>query len=166
MRTDALRRWAGGTMAAALVLGVLAALLAAQPAQARIVTVSFSFEQMTPGERRAQSELLTLPRDARLVDVTIEEETSTPGSFRWEVELCPTSGTCIPVVEASEGWRVSAGDLELGVAVTLDDDAPALASSSISGRLVFAADDVDDDGAPGDGRTLDDDELTGTDEDR
>jgi len=27
-------------------------------------------------------------------------------------------------------------------------------------------DDVDDDGAPGDGRTLDDDDLTGTDEDR
>ncbi len=148
MRSSALRRGAGGTLAVALVLGVLASLLAARPAEARIATIAFAFEHMMPGEHRSQEEALSIPRDARLVDVEITEETSAPGAFGWVAELCPTAGACVPVTPASEGAAIAAGTARLVVEVTLDEGADALATSAISGRLVFADDGGDDGGLP------------------
>lgn len=148
-----MRRWAGGAMFTALLLGVLAALAGAAPASARIVTINMAFEDLLPGERRSDTARVALPRDARLVDVVVGEETTDPGAFAWDFELCPPRGECLPVTPASEGTLLGAGDHSLVVVVTLDDDAPALASSTLTGRLVFAAAD-DDGGLPPTGTTL------------
>lgn len=145
MRTAQLRHWAGASMALALVLGVLAALLAAQPAQARIISVTFSFPALAAGEKRSDAATVHLPRTAELVAVEIAEDTTAPGAVHWSAELCPPTGTCLPVSTASEGADVVAGEHTLAVAVQLDPDAAALTSSTLTGRLVFS-DPADDDG--------------------
>lgn len=134
-------------MVLALVLGVLAAIIAAQPAHARIVSVAFSFPGLAPGEERSDSAAVPIPHDARLVAVEIAEQTSAPGTFRWSATLCPPTGRCLPVQPAIEGAEVVAGEHTLDVTVALDVDADALASSTVTGRLVFS-DDADDDGLP------------------
>lgn len=146
MRSSSIRWWASGSIAAALLLGVLAALVAATPANARIVTIDMSFEQLQPGERRSDTAVVSLPREARLTDVVVGEESTDPDAFRWDVALCPPQGPCVPVAPSSEGTRLDAGSYELRVEVTLGADAPALASSLVTGRLVFT-----DDGDGGDG---------------
>lgn len=141
MSISTLRRGAVGSFVAVLLLGVLATVLAARPAQARVATLSFAFEQLMPGESREDSDTFAVPRTARISEVQLEEDSSEPGAFTWELSLCPASGACLPVARESEGREVPAGEARLEVSVRLDEDAPQLASSSVSGRIVFSADD-------------------------
>lgn len=147
MRTASLRHWAGASMALALVFGVLAAILAAPPAHARIMSAAFSFPALSAGEKRSATATVNLPRTAELVAVEITEDTTAPGDFHWSAQLCPPAGACLPATTASEGAEVLAGEHTLAVAVELDPDAAALASSTLTGRLVFT-DHADDEGLP------------------
>lgn len=104
------------------------------------MSIDMSFESLLPGETRSETAQVRVPVRARLVDVVVEEVASEPGALAGQVELCPPSGTCLPVAPASEGAVLVAGVHDLEVSVTLADDAPARATSSITGRLVLRAD--------------------------
>ena len=142
MTTVRADRWAGSTALAALLLGVLAAVLAGTPVHARIVPVDMSFSQLLPGEERSSSAAVSVPRDARLADVVVDEATDHPDSFIWDVNLCRPAGECLAVVPSSEGAELAAGAYALEVAVRLVAGAPAGASSMLAGHLVL----VDADG--------------------
>lgn len=136
------RRSRGGAalslvLAVALATASVLAAGGAADASTRTEPLRATFDHLLPGMTASASWGLELDRAAVMTDVTTVE--SGPGDVAWSVWLRrPATGAVTGVTEGATGTRLPAGAYELHVSVAVADIPPA-ATSTLDGRIVFAA---------------------------
>lgn len=124
-----------------LALGLALALT--QTGQARAVEgvdVAVSFDDLRPGETRADGGTYELARDARLVEFAWTERDGILRDAEIAVEACDATGGCHDATRA-DGAAFPAGAVRITLTVTLADDVAPDARGVATGRLTFVADD-------------------------
>lgn len=127
-----------------VALAVAFTLFGAGVAHAQEATFVVTFENLVPGVPQSDTFTITLDQDAEFESLTWIDRTGFLGEANTVVSLCDRDGPCTGAATPA-GTRITAGDVDVTVTVTLAADATPDATGRIEGRLVFVAvDDVTD----------------------
>lgn len=119
-----------------LALVVAFTLLGTGVAHAQEATFVVTLDNLVPGVPQSDTFTITLDRDAEFDSLIWIDRTGTLGEADTVVSLCDSDGPCNGGA-TPPGTRITAGDVDVTVTVTLAPDATAAATGRIEGRLVF-----------------------------